>query len=87
MNHDVKAQDVEDYLDGVRDWADDAYDSAALFAHNPGMTYLANNFTDRYIDNVPTCGICKVVFDVAHFSEITEHNGRLEAFYYPKMFI
>lgn len=79
--------DLEDYLDGVRVWADDQYDTVALFAHNPGMTYLANNFTNRHIDNVPTCGISKVVFDVDGFSKISKHNGRLEAFYYPKMFI
>ena len=79
--------DVDDYLEGVRTWAKDEYDTAALFAHNPGLTYLANNYTDKYIDNVPTCGICKIVFEVNSFSEISEYNGRLEALYYPKMYI
>jgi len=79
--------DLEDYLDGVKVWANDAYESASLFAHNPGMTYLANNFAGRYIDNIPTCGISKVIFEVDHFSEISRHNGRLVAFYYPKMYL
>jgi len=78
---------LEDYLEGVRIWANDEYDTAALFAHNPGMTYLANNYSDKYIDNVPTCGIVAVEFAVDRFSEISKHNGRLLAFYYPKMFV
>jgi len=79
--------DVEDYLDGVRTWGQDQFDNAALFAHNPGMTYLANTLAEAHIDNVPTCGVLKVEFDVKLFSEINEHNGELKAFYYPKMFI
>lgn len=78
---------LEDYLDGVRTWAKDEYATAALFAHNPGMTFLTNNFAGKYIDNVPTCGIAKVSFDVDSFSEISKYNGRLEAFYYPKMYL
>jgi len=62
--------DLSDYLQGVVTWADDDFDSAALFAHNPGMTYLANNYTDRFIDNIPTCGISKIVFEVDSFLDI-----------------
>ena len=78
---------VEDYLDGIRTWASDDLDNAALFAHNPGMSYLANQYADYSIDNVPTCGVLKVVFNVERFADISKHNGRLDAFYYPKMFV
>lgn len=78
---------LEDYLEGVRTWADDGFDNVALFAHNPGMTYLANQYADYSIDNVPTCGVMKVIFSVDRFADISKHNGRLDAFYYPKMFV
>lgn len=29
----------------------------AIFAHNPGMTILANQLSTEAIDNVPTCGV------------------------------
>ena len=41
--------------------------NVAVFAHNPGMSMLANSLSQVYIDNVPTCGVtharCKVSWD------------------------
>ncbi|MBT8220711.1 MAG: histidine phosphatase family protein [Bacteroidia bacterium] len=84
---DIYHGDTLDYLSAARVWGNDEYDQIAVFAHNPGMNYLANTFTDRYIGNVPTAGVLKVVFDVERYKEINQSNGRLEAFYYPKMFL
>ena len=38
----------------------DKFDRVMLFGHNPGITEIANHFADHNIDNVPTCGICKI---------------------------
>jgi len=57
-----------------------------LFGHNPGMTYLANYFSESQIENVPTCGMFKVLCEVEHWHELNRDKGRLETFVYPKMF-
>lgn len=52
-------QDQEDYLDGLM-----------LFGHNPGMTYLVNDLSDLDLDNLPTCGVVILQFEVESWSEI-----------------
>ncbi len=52
-------QEQEDYLDGVM-----------LFGHNPGMTYLVNDLSDLDLENLPTCGVVILQFDVESWSEI-----------------
>lgn len=60
-------------------------DSAAIFAHNPGMTDLANLFTNESIYNVPTTGVFKVDFDVEDWSLADIANGKFVFFIYPKL--
>ena len=63
---------------------DDKYQRAAVFGHNPGFTSFANNFSSIYIENVPTTGIVGVKFDVNHWNEVSEANGSVFFFTYPK---
>jgi len=49
----------EDYLDGLM-----------LFGHNPGMTYLVMKLSDIEIDNLPTCGVAVLQFEVNSWAEI-----------------
>ena len=56
---------------------------AALVGHNPGMTHAANELAeDLRLDNLPTCGIVGIRFDVAHWSDLAA--GTLHYFDYPK---
>jgi len=64
----------------------DDYGVALMFGHNPGYTSVANLYSDDYIDNVPTCGIVGINFNVDSWRELTSDNGVLSFFYYPKMF-
>lgn len=57
-----------------------------LFGHNPCFTSLANQFSDDYIPNVPTCGIVKVVAETNKWGEF-EKKGKLKEFYYPKQYL
>ena len=57
---------------------------AALVGHNPGMTYAANRLADDLeLDNLPTCGIVGIRFDVGQWAEI--ETGSLCYLDYPKM--
>lgn len=58
----------------------------ALFGHNPGMTYLANQFADSYIENVPTCGIVKLVSTTEDWEDLSSDNTILDSFLYPKQY-
>jgi len=62
----------------------DDYNRVILFGHNPGFTDLAENLTGEYLGNVPTCGICKIEFQVESWNEVGFENGILKYFDYPK---
>lgn len=55
-----------------------------LFGHNPGLTDLVNQLPGRYIENVPTCGIVAIQFDVDTWQEVDLKKGSLLFFDYPK---
>lgn len=63
---------------------DDANHRVMLFGHNPGLTWLAVDLTDAPIDNMPTCAVCGILFDVASWREIERGAGEIILFDYPK---
>ncbi|MFK7773881.1 MAG: histidine phosphatase family protein [Saprospiraceae bacterium] len=75
----------EEVLNIIRNLSD-ADDVILLFGHNPCFTSLANQFSDEYIPNVPTCGIVKIEADVERWSDF-EKKGKLKTFYFPKQYL
>lgn len=63
---------------------DDKYNKIIIFGHNPGFTDLAENLTGEYLGNMPTCGICKIEFQVDSWMEVGFENGMMKYFDYPK---
>lgn len=61
---------------------DDEFEDAMLIAHNPGITDLYTLLSGEQIDNIPTCGMFRVEFDVGSWSAIT--RGGLVFYDYPK---
>jgi phosphohistidine phosphatase len=76
------ASDVGHILKKIKAF-NDSCKEAMIFGHNPEFTSLANFLTKHYIDNLPTCGICCVEFDIP-WSEVAENTGELLYFDYPK---
>ncbi len=76
----------EDYLVESLFQLQDQYSCAFLFAHNPGMTFLANQCRRTPVDNIPTCGIFRVDFDVLTWNEVSTQVSYSTWFIYPKMF-
>lgn len=65
---------------------DDSINCVAIFGHNPGITYLANDLdSDRFIDNVPTCGVIIGAIDIIHWEDFSVAQTVLKDFLYPKM--
>lgn len=79
--------DVDDYEDALR-LVDDEVQCVAIFGHNPGLTYLANElFSNRYIDNVPTCGVVVATADIDYWEDFAVKKSDLRDFLYPKQLI
>ena len=59
--------------------------SVALFAHNPGITYFANELIKNVqIDNMPTCGIFAVTIDCKSWTNFATAKKQFLFFDYPK---
>ena len=56
----------------------------ACIGHNPGITELANHFSGEYIDNVPTCGLIDMRFEVDAWANVFEAKPAAFEFDFPK---
>jgi len=65
---------------------DEAYDKLMIFGHNPGFTDFVNHISDAGLDNIPTCGVVIIKFDIDSWQDISSTKGAIEAFEYPKKF-
>jgi phosphohistidine phosphatase len=49
---------------------DNALERVMLFGHNPGLTDLADQLSSDKIDNIPTCGVVQLTFDIDAWTSI-----------------
>jgi phosphohistidine phosphatase len=69
---------------GVINGLADNYDKVMIVGHNPTFTYIAESFCKKTIDNIPTCGVVNIEFDIDSWAEVSEGIGNLKWFIYPK---
>ncbi|WP_235296073.1 SixA phosphatase family protein [Portibacter marinus] len=62
------------------------WNTVLLFAHNPGMTYIAEYFGMYDVENVPTCGMTLVESNVKDWAALNNENSKIIAFEYPKKY-
>ena len=77
---------LNDYMTTLKALNNDI-DSVLLFGHNYTITDLANIYSPSPIENVPTCGIVTIQFDIQFWSALRTENGLLTSFIYPKMYL
>ncbi len=77
--------DDNDILEIVKN-TDDSYNTVLLFGHNPDLTYFANSICNYNIDNIPTCGIICVDFNVNSWNEVDFGKGKFVSYEYPKKY-
>jgi phosphohistidine phosphatase len=65
---------------------DDRKQSAAIFCHNPGVTNLANELSDLFFDNLPTCALIAFEFDMKSWKEVAPKKGKVLFYQFPKEF-
>lgn len=65
---------------------DDKTNSLMVFGHNPGFTNTFNEISDSDIDDLPTCGILGIKFDIKSWNEIYTKRGKAFLSLFPKNF-
>ncbi len=63
---------------------DNEHTSAAIFSHNPGITSLANEFTEIKLDNMPTCSVFAVKAGIKKWKDFERAEKKFLFFDYPK---
>ena len=63
---------------------DPGFNNLMLFAHNPGLTELANYFVPGLTDNLPTCGVVSVNLESDDWMLYDRPKTELVAYDYPK---
>jgi phosphohistidine phosphatase len=74
---------AEEMLDVIAE-QDDWVDNLMLIGHNPGLTALANYLSSHDIENVPTCGVVELKYDVERWAEVGDAEPFEADFDYPK---
>lgn len=85
QEEDLYLADENEILSTIRMAMDD-YNTLFIFCHNPGITYAANRFSNSNIENVPTCGVVGIEFNVNSWKDINFGKGELKFFEYPKKY-
>ena len=65
---------------------DEKIESLMIFGHNPGLTLLNNYISDKYLDNIPTCGIVALQSE-KKWSEIGKNSFKQLFYEYPKLYL
>lgn len=61
---------------------DEGLETVLIFGHNHAFTHIANSLGNSYIDNVPTCGLVQLEFDVDNWTSI--EKGTTKQTIFPK---
>lgn len=62
----------------------DAYNSVAIFSHNPGITEFVNELCSTKIDDMPTCGVFAVKINIESWTNFVAAKKEFLFFDYPK---
>lgn len=62
----------------------DSADTVLLFGHNPTLTDVANRFSEKNIDNIPTCGIVQIESKADSWQAVDTGNAVVKKHFFPK---
>lgn len=83
IDEDLYSFDSSDIMEVIRGLSN-GYQSIMLVGHNPAITRLVNELSGSNVDNVPTCGVALLRFNLEKWSGIKKGAGELLKFDYPK---
>ena len=59
----------DDFIEVIKG-CDDSINNLMVFGHNHAITAFVNTYGDSYIDNVPTCGVVIIEFDIKNWKDL-----------------
>lgn len=68
-NHDLYDFSGNDLIKVIKS-VDSSVDSLMVFGHNHAITGFVNSYGDKYIDNVPTCGVVIIEFNIKDWKDL-----------------
>ncbi len=71
-------------MQAVLEGLDDRYNKVMVVGHNPTMTYHMNTLANTSVDNMPTCAIAVIGFDIASWADLYSAGGELLDYDFPK---
>ena len=72
--------DIRHIISGLPDSAQ----TVMLFGHNPTLTEVANHYSEKLIDNIPTCGIVQIESEADSWRAFHEGNAAVKKCFFPK---
>lgn len=63
----------------------DCHHAVMIFSHNPDLTELYNQLTGDGLDNLPTCAVATLRFDIASWQALTRAKVAHALLDYPKL--
>ncbi|MCX7728886.1 MAG: histidine phosphatase family protein [Bacteroidia bacterium] len=70
IRHGIYEATTDNFLSNIQSLSDHI-ETAMFFGHNPTITNLFNLLSnDVFIDNIPTCGIMKLEFNIPSWKEV-----------------
>ncbi len=85
MSDKLYMADYDDFISVIKEFPENI-SRAMLFSHNPGLTYFACAVSGARIDNIPTCGIARIDFEINNWNAINTTKGKLIFFEFPKKY-
>jgi phosphohistidine phosphatase len=64
------------YVEAIRA-LNDKHEVVLVFGHNPGITDVVSYISDYEFENVATCGIVNIQFDLNSWKDVSDHSGKL----------
>jgi phosphohistidine phosphatase len=83
INQQLYDTSVKDYLNCISQ-TDNKFKTIFLFGHNPTITNMANELTNAYSEEIPTCGIVGVTSDEKEWKHFAKKNKSTPYVDFPK---
>lgn len=71
LNHDLYDFSGYNLLKTIKE-VDDSVSCLMVFGHNHAITDFVNTYGDKYIENVPTCGVVIINFNITNWADLNQ---------------
>ncbi|WNH12381.1 SixA phosphatase family protein [Thalassobellus suaedae] len=69
FNHDLYDFEGRNLLRVIKD-CEDSINNLMIFGHNHAITAFVNTYGNQFIDNVPTCGVVIIEFNIKNWKDL-----------------